>query len=185
MTFFTENDIWSFLKNELNIWEVGYVDSVTIRRAFQPSQNKTITDFLASIFQISNKRYGFQGSTDKFNTDLDQMEHFERYIYNKTLQISTQQLTEDTTVRTAGDAAESLASYLQSQAFIDRIVEQGIEILRITEVRHPHYETSSGQYRGDPSFDFVLSYTQEIMTVIDGITEVNGEVRAVESLPPP
>lgn len=173
MSFFTENDIWAILESELEVWAESYSEDVQIRRGFQPTQQRTPEGFFAFIFQTNNKRYGWQGSNDEYNSGDSVMEHSERYIINKFLQISTQAITKVDAVTTAGDVAESIAAYLQSQVFVERLLEQEIEILRITEVRHPHFVNDADRYEGDPSFDFVISYTQVTQTegvAVDNIT---------------
>lgn len=185
MSFFTENEIWELLKDELALWEATYPDSVIVKRAFQPTQQSTPTGFLAYVFQIHNKRYGWQSGSDKFNPTTDTIDHTERYIINKFLQISTQAITDPEALRTAGDVAESIAAWLGSQEVINRLKSQEVEIFRITDIRHPHFTNDLERYEGDPSFDFILSYTQEIVSITPPIDNINGEVINDGALPPP
>ena len=193
MSFLTENDVWKLIKAELAIWETGYPDSVVVKRGFEPTQQKTPVNFFAFIFQINNHRYGAQGHSDKFNPIDNQIDHTERYIINKTLQISTQAITDldaertsgDVAERTSGDVAESIAAHLGSQLVIQRLKTQGLGIFRITDVRHPHFDNDVDRYEADPSFDFVLSYTQEIESVGIAVDNINGVVTDTCSLPPP
>ncbi len=185
MSFFSENEIWQIINTEFALWEAIYPDSVNIRRSFQPTQQRTPEGFFAYLFQISNKRYGWQSGHDSYNAGNDNFDHIERYIINKTLQISTQAITDPSAERTSGDIAESLAAWFGSQAVVDRLKSQDIEILRITDIRHPHFDNDLGRYEGDPSFDFVLSYTQEIESTTAPVDNINGDVYNDASLPTP
>ena len=185
MIFFTENEIWKLLKDELALWEATYPDTVIVKRSFQPSQQSTPTGFIAYVFQINNKRYGWQSGNDKFNPNTDSIDHIERYIINKFLQISTQAITDPEAERTAGDVAESIAAWFGSQEVIARLKSNEVEIFRITDVRHPHFVNDLERYEGDPSFDFILSYTQEIESTTLPIDNINGQVINDGALPPP
>lgn len=183
--FFTENQIWEFLNTELNIWEQEYSESVTIKRSFQPTQQKVPTSFFAYLFQIHNRRFGWQGSEDIWDDETETMIHVDRYIYNKTIQLSTQTITSPKSQFTSGDVAESIAAYLMTPKVISSWKAQGMEIIRIIDVRHPHFVNDANRFEGDPSFDFVLSYTQEIESTGVAVDNVSGSVYNDSSLPLP
>lgn len=185
MSFFTENQIWKLLQDELALWEATYPDSVIVKRSFQPSQQSTPAGFVAYVFQINNKRYGWQSGSDKFNSGTNSIDHIERYIINKFLQISTQAITDPKALRTSGDVAESIAAWLGSQEVILRLKSQEVEIFRITTIRHPHFTNDLDRYEGDPSFDFILSYTQEIESITPPIDNIDGQLINDGALPPP
>jgi hypothetical protein len=173
------------LNAELQLWEGSYPATVAIKRAYQPTQQRTPAGLFAYVFQINNKRYGWQSSSDEYNETDKLMVHTEKYIIEKTLQISAQSITEIDAEYTAGDVAESLAAHINSSAIIERFELLKIGILRVTNVRHPHFINDRDRYEGDPSFDFVITYRQEIETTGTSVDNINGEVYSECSLPPP
>jgi hypothetical protein len=176
MAFLTENQIWKILDDELELWSLTFPAGVSIRRGFQPTQQNTPTGLIAYIFQIMNERFGFQGSSDAWNGGTGKMDHTERYTVNKTLQISTQALTGVDAEYTSGDVAESIAAWFNSQVVIERMNAQKIGVIRITQVRHPHFVNDQDQYEGDPSFDMMITYCQEVKTDGVAIDSISGDI---------
>lgn len=181
MAFFTEKQIWEFLNTQLAIWSSGLSESVIIRRAYQQTQVKTEPDFLVTLYPISNNRYGFQGNSDEFITGTG-MVHTERYAIRKTLQASVQKKNPNNTDTAPEDIAENLSSFLQSQAFITTLVAADLGIERVTDIRDPFFQDDSDQFEATPNFDFVLTYTQEITSIIPGVEVIEGEVKSVSGL---
>ena len=183
-TFFTENQIWALLDEEFNLWEASYSETVAIRRGFQPTQQSTPAGYFAYLFQIMNKKYGWQAGIDTWNSGTSTMDHVERYIINKTIQVSTQDITDPSSIgATSGDVAESIAAWLNSFPVINRLKSRGVEILRITDVRHPHFVNDFNNYDGNPNFDFIISYTQEVQSEGVAVDNVRGNLYNECSVP--
>lgn len=185
MTFFTENQIWRILDDEFEIWSENYPVEVAIRRGFQPTQQNTPTGLIAYIFQIMNERHGFQGSSDAWDSDLQAIAHTERYTVEKTLQISTQAITDPDNDYTSGDVAESIAAFFNSQAVIERLTAQKIGVIRITQIRHPHFVNDQDQYEGDPNFDMVITYCQEVQSEGVVVDNISGNIYNEDTVPVP
>ena len=186
MAFTTDNQLWEILIGLLDTWAseflIEFGQPVVVARSYQPQQFDVPEDLVLFISKIHSKRYGFQASKDKFNTLSGKMDHTERYILNETYQIDTQATSNpNQTVATirAGDVAESASVYLQSSGTIQAMLADGLEILRIENIRHNHFLNDFNRFEPAPSFDFTIAYTQEVITEEDPLFDINGNLFAI------
>ena len=99
-----------------------------------------------------------------------QMIHRETQIYETTIQVSTLAKPPpvtgalDVNEPTAADLANQAAAVMQSDATIVALRTLGIGILRITDVRTPHFRNDRDQFEAAPNFDFVLTHKQITVT---------------------
>lgn len=179
--FLTANNVWAILITSLDTWASGFNiqndTNITINRAYQPLQNSVDEPLAAYIFKINTKRYGFQGSSNVFNSGSDLLDHAEIYTIEETYQISSQAVnnTSVDAVR-AVDIAESISAYFQSVSTIQNFTDQRIGIFRITNIRQNHFVNDFNRYEPNPNFDFTITYTQQIITENTGLTVIDGEL---------
>lgn len=169
MAFFLDNQIWEILIAELNLWEsqffIDFGVNVNVARNFQPQQAFVPDGLALFISKIHSRRYGIQAHKDKYNSLSGMNEHTERYVMNDTYQIDTQAVSNpsqtSTTIRSA-DIAESSAAHFQSLDTLLRLKSEGLEIFRIADIKHPHFVNDFDRFEPAPSFDFIISYEQDI-----------------------
>ena len=171
MAFTTDNELWQILISELNLWAaqffIDFGATVTVARNFQPQQFDVPEGLVLFISKIHSIRYGTQSRSDTYDNISGLTDHIERYILNETFQIDTQATSNPnqtvSDIRSA-DVAENVAAYLNSLKTVNSLKSQGIEIFRIRNIRHGHFLNDFNRFESAPSFDFTLSYTQEILT---------------------
>lgn len=92
--------------------------------------------------------------------------HTEVQQYETTFQMSSLAVQDPSNAnqRTAADLLNYAAYALQNQDFIAAIEEEGVGILRITDVRNPYFMDDRDRFEASPSFDFVLTHKQIIVS---------------------
>lgn len=181
MAFLTANQIWNILIISLDTWVSDFNDAnstnIVVNRSFQPFQNSVDEPLAVYIFKINTKRYGFQGSSNVFNSGSGLLDHDEIYTLEETYQISSQAVsnTNVDAVR-AIDIVESVSAYFQSVSTIQDFTDQGIGIFRITNIRQNHFVNDFNRYEPNPNFDFSITYRQQITTQNTGVTVIEGEL---------
>lgn len=134
--------------------------NVTVKRANQPTQQGANSNPTVYFFPIGNKRYGFLGRSYNWDSGTSQMVHKEYQYMESTFQIQTlvKQYPTDPSLFTAYDLLYEVSSILQSDATIVTLNNAGVGILRISELRQPHFVDDHDNFAAIPSFDFTLTY---------------------------
>ena len=180
----TDNDIWRIIIREMDLWtaqfNADFNITVPVSRAFQPKQTNVSPDLVCHVFDIHTKRYGWQYIRDRYDSQRNEIVHIDGRIINTQYQVSAQDIssTDENAIR-AFDALEHMSAFLQTPDFIQRIGNDDLEIFRITEVRRPYFNNDLNRYESDPSFDFMLSYTQERESVTPQIDRIEPNINRV------
>lgn len=137
----------------------GFTTTI-VKQSNQPTQQGIPTSPTIYFFKIYNKRYGFLGRYDRWDTINSQFVHTERQYYETAFQVSALVLQNpsDLTIPTASDLVNEVASIMQSDATRDILNSSGIGILRITDITNPYFTDDRDNFEAIPSFDFVLTY---------------------------
>lgn len=121
--------------------------------------------------QIHARRYGHVKREDLPDPDVPtRMIHRETQIYETTIQVSSLAKPPpvtgvlDVNEPTAADLANQAAAVMQSDATIAALRALDIGVLRITDVRTPHFRNDRDQFEAAPNFDFVLTHKQITVT---------------------
>ena len=143
---------------------VAGIPGTPIAQAFQPTNQGVNTAPTAFIYKISDRRYGFTGTSDVWNPDTSTMDHVETQTYETTFQLSTlaTQYPQTPMQYTASDIANLCAAIIQSDLAIATFQAQGVGIERVTDVRNPYFNDDRGQNEANPSFDFTMTHHQII-----------------------
>lgn len=143
---------------------IAGISGTPIKQAFQPTTQGANSVPTAYIYKISDRRFGFLGRSDVWNTNTSQMVHTETQQYESTFQLSTlaTQNPATPTQYTASDICNLCASILQSSAAVATLEAQGVGIERVTDVRNPFFLDDREQFEASPSFDFTLTHKQII-----------------------
>lgn len=136
------------------------IPGTPIKQAFQPTAQGANTQPTAYIHKLFDKRYGFLGRSDVWNST--QMVHTETQQYETTFQLSVlaTQNPQTPSQYTASDICNLCASILQSSVSVASLQAQSVGIERITDVRNPYFLDDREQFEASPSFDFCLTHKQ-------------------------
>ena len=91
---------------------------VVVKQANQPTMQGIPTSPTIYFFKVANKRYGFLGCSDQWNSNTSQMDHSESQYYESTWQMQSLVLQDPTTPNqyTASDLINEVASIMQSDS---------------------------------------------------------------------
>jgi hypothetical protein len=110
------------------------------------------------------------GRYNKFN--ISSLDHHEVQYIEVTFQVSALVLQYPVTPNqyTASDLVNEVASIMQSDNTIFTLNDQGIGILRVTDVLNPYFVDDRDQFEASPSFDFTLVYKSDRISTVPIIT---------------
>lgn len=142
------------------------IPGTPIKQAFQPTAQGANTQPTAYFYKIGDKRIGYVGRTDVWDTVNSVMVHTETQQYETTFQISAlaQQSPTNPTQYTASDILNLIASILQSSVAVATLEANNVGILRITEVRNPYFLDDYERNEASPSMDVTFTHKQIIRT---------------------
>lgn len=152
--------------------DVG-LSEVQIAQSYQPTQQGVNTKPTAYLFKIGDKRYGYPAFQEIWDADSETMIHKTTQQYETTFQISALAIQNPKTpsAPTASDILNLIAYILQSSTIVAAFEAQDVGILRVTDVRNPYFQDDKGRNEASPSFDFVLTHKQIILSTSPVITE--------------
>ncbi len=165
--------------------------TIEIQQAFQPTLQGVPTGQRFFIYKVGDRRIGSPQRSNVWMTSADlalaadngaaitteandtigldgnQMVHQELQQYETTFQISALavQNPSDSNSETASDLINLAAYILQSDSAIDTFEAAGVGILRIGDVRNPYFMDDRQQNEASPSFDFILTHKQVIISL--------------------
>jgi len=177
----TDNEFWQILSGILTPLVTGIEPTITLVNGFQPNAQGAPLNPLVSFFIISTKRYGWQGSSDTYNELVDDFDHSENWIVERTIQVSAmvKQDPENLDQITAFDIVNALSALLQSDSVIRLLKAAKIGILRVTDIRETFINDESAQHTETPSFDFIVTYSNKAETKAPVVIELNATIQTV------
>ena len=158
----------------------GFINVAT-KQSNQPTQQGINTGPTVYFFKVGNKRYGFLGRADVWDSAHSTMVHTEAQYYETTFQIAALVLQFPITPNqyTASDLVNEVASIMQSDNTRAILNNSGIGILRVTNVSNPYFVDDRDQFEASPSFDFVLTHQQNRIGVNPVISSFNLNINRV------
>lgn len=143
----------------------GVAAPMPIKQNNQPSTRGRPSGPCVLFEKIMDRRYGSTQRTDAPDPDEEfGVLHVETQVLHTTFQINA--LAEpvgadgEPPVTTASDLVNLAAAAIQSDAAIAHLLAQGVGVFRVTDVRNPAFMNDQGQFERVPSFDFVLTHDQ-------------------------
>lgn len=156
------------------------ITNVTVQQSLQPTQQGVPSGPTAAVFKVADKRYGFlkrkdvwvpiqgapfsNGFSDGFPVNNPNspgyMGHEESQWMESTFQITclVPQITGATRQMAAADLADACANALQSDAGRAILREEGVGVLRVTDIRAPAFLDDRDRHEYAPNFDFTLTH---------------------------
>lgn len=107
--------------------------------------------------------------------------HTETTQYASTFQMSglSPQDPANPNQRTASDLLNYAAYAMQSSAMIQALEAQGVGILNVPEVRNPYFMDDRDRFEASPSFDFVLTHKQIIVSQTPVVQSIEVQILEV------
>jgi hypothetical protein len=136
----------------------GFPNTV-VQAANQPTQQGVPLIQTVFFFKLANKRYGFLGRYDLWDSVHSTMAHTESQYYETTFQVSAfvPQNPKTPNQITASDLVNEVASIMQADTTLATLNAAGVGILRITDITNPYFISDKDQFKASPSFDFTLT----------------------------
>lgn len=139
-----------------------------VKQAEQPVQQGTPTGPTIFMTLVDQHRYGTPQRTDEWDEQAEVMRHTESQWYESHFQLNalSTQNPKDAAQLTAGDLLNYAAYILQSDAGRQALREDGLGIERVTDVRNPKFQDDRDRFEASPSFDFVLTHKQIVVSEV-------------------
>ncbi len=122
--------------------------------------------------KVFERRIGSRKISSAWDEDLEAMVETETQAMESTYQFNAMvEITDpaDDMVITSGDVVKKTAAIMQSPSFQKEILAEGINVLRISEVRNMSVKNDREQFEYVPSFDITFTYAdifaQEIRAI--------------------
>ena len=157
------------------------IPGTPIRQSFQPTNQGVNTRPTAYMQKVGDRRIGFPKYGDVWDSINEIMVHQELQQYESTFQMSVlaTQNPLTPTAYTASDILNFIASILQSSTTVATLESQGVGIIRISDIRNPYFIDDRERNEASPSFDFVLTHKQIIMSTMPIINKTEYNISIV------
>lgn len=160
-----DNQLIALLISTITAQEMAAgIAGTPIAQAFQSTQEGVSTATTAYIYKVMDHRYGYPQKSDVWMTD--KIVHTESQIYETTFQISVlaPQNPASSSELTPSDILNQIAYILQSDSTIAALQAQGVGIERVMDIRNPFFVDDRDRHEASPSFDFVVTHKQIVVT---------------------
>jgi len=165
----TDNDlIRLFLPIINNGLLAGGFTGVKTQQSYQPTQQGVNTSPTLFFYKVGDYRYGFPSRKDVWDDIGNVMIHTETQQYETTFQVSALVIQDpnNTNSYTASDLLNYVAYIMQSQSTVEQLIQQNVNVLRVTSIRNPYFSDDMHRWEANPSFDFVLTHLQTITSTV-------------------
>jgi hypothetical protein len=148
----------------------GFPD-VIVQSLYEPTQQGINSGATIYYYKLPDERIGFVGRTDVYNEEVGNFTHTETQWYESTFQISCLfDQNPQSLSYTASDLVNLVASIMQSDIAVNTLNAAGVGILRVQRVENTPFVDDRDEYEYNPSFDFTLTYTRDIITTTPIVT---------------
>lgn len=137
-----------------------------IIQKYQPTQTGVPTAATIFLYKLFDDMIGQPAKQDIWNLDTEQFDHVETQQYASHFQmsaLSTQDPANQSQL-TASDILNYARYAVQSAVFVAAMEGNGVGIFDVSQVRNTYFEDERDQFEASPSFDFVLTHKQIIVT---------------------
>jgi len=175
------NEVWIIL---IGVIETGLADmsiNASVQQDYQPTQQGAPSSPFVALHNITNNRYGFNKNKTVYDSGADELNQTQGVIMQRTYQVSAYAIEDpsDDEAVTAYDIVEAVSSIMQSEKTQDTLLASGISIFRVTDIRSPFFTDDKDRNEAAPSFDFVISYSQETITVVNEVSTFEEDIHSV------
>jgi hypothetical protein len=176
-----EADMWKAL---IEILEIGLaangVTDIEVAQAYQPTKQGG-SERAVYLHKIMAPRVGHQGREYRYNIANDNFDTIEKYWQSVHIQALThvEQDTNDVNSLTNLDIAGLCAAILQTRNTRSQLLKAGISIENIKDIVIIPHQDDRGEFDTSPSFDFILLYPQELVSVEPKADPIEPDIRRV------
>lgn len=178
----TEADVWRAL--------IGVIRSgldaqgkaeVAIKQSFQPEKQGANTQDTVYLFKVTSKRVGHQGKRYDYNSSSNNFDGTENYWLEATYQLSAlvERNINDSSSTTAYDLVDLCGGILQTYDARKKLLESGIGMGLIGEIRNPYDLDDREQFDQGSSFDLTLTYNQTISSIVPIADPIDADIKRV------
>lgn len=152
-----------------------------VKQAYQPTPQGTVSGNVLYLAKILPGRYGHPGTKRIYNNATGVFDTSTVFIEVPTYQVtgSVDIDPSDISHRTVSDLVNMAANILQTLATRKTLLESGIGIERITQVRLLYFNNQEGRHEQEPSFDFTLNYTTELLSETPAVTATDVDIISI------
>lgn len=144
---------------------------------YQPTKQGK-QDNTVYFFVVSDRNVGSIERQSYWDSGTSKMVYTETQQKQTTLQINTlvKQDPNDLTI-TAKDLCTYVHMILESKKCLDILTSKDMGLLRVTDIRNTPFEDSDGNYSYNPSFDFVITHRQTVVSDVPIVGNINGNFK--------
>lgn len=137
-----------------------------VKQSNQPTQQGVPTKSTVFLTKLPDHRYGSLRREDKWDLDLLKMIHTETQQYESTFQIEALAIQNPKNINslTAADIVNRVAAILQSDYALTTFRQNELGVERILDIRNPYFQDDKQRNEAVPSFDFILTHKQVIIS---------------------
>lgn len=168
-----DSDVWTVL---IALLRTGMSDlgfpQVAVRQNYQPTQQGTPEGPALFLHKLSATRYGSPGHRHVYNVADANFDTTQSVWRTPSYQVSglAQQNPGAPDAPTASDIVEAAADVMQTPATRQTLLQSGIGILRIRDIRMLYFVNDKDRHEQEPSFDFTLSYRRVVASKTPAVT---------------
>lgn len=176
-------DVQTVIKAVLDAGLSAVGITAIVARAYNPTTQGAPLEPVVVFTKIASRRFGYQGQKYVLISPGAPItfDKTEVYYSRSTYQLSgfmTQEVLGAASLN-AFDVLDTCATILQSQEGRAIFAAVDIGVDRVTDIRTPHSLGDSDRFQMDVSFDFVLSYKNQLTSIIPGALVSEGIVERV------
>lgn len=142
---------------------------------YQPAQGGAPNGPSVLIHKMPDHRYGFPSNTSRWDSETSRMIKTTEQVIETTFQLSTLliQPADFSLGLSSNDLAEFVANILQSDSTAKTLLENDVQILRITDLGNRFFTDEKERQESAPYFDFTVIHkrttikTSEIIQGVD------------------
>ncbi len=161
---------------------------VVVLQGYQPTQEGVPSKPTVVFEKLSDHEYGWpMSSAYTLNSvappglALPDFSQEDQQWVESTFQVTALAIQNvfDLSIPTPSDIAHQLKLYLNSRHVIWNFRNDGVSIIRITDIRNPKFEDDRDLFEANPNFDVVCQHKRTLEFSVPGSNEVVGTVVGV------
>jgi hypothetical protein len=157
---------------------------VAVRQSFQPEQQGRASATTLYLTKIADRRHGSPAIRAVYDPEDGRIVRREIQVIESTFQITAliserKPRKNDQAEATAADLLKTAAAILQGEDFRAAIFKEGVQVLRVQEIRNPPFSNDRDRFEFSPSFDAVFTH-HDVFTARDpAIDRFDWEIKRV------
>jgi hypothetical protein len=183
-----DNDLIAIFSSHLEAAVALAGWDVVVLQGYQPTQEGVPSKPTVVFTKLTDHEYGWPMSSEYVLDSItppeqklpDFSQHDEQWV-ESTFQVTALAIQNvfDLSIPTPSDIAHQLKLYMNARQTIWKFRNDGVSILRVTDIRNPKFEDDRDLFEANPNFDVVCQHKRELVFKVPGSNEVVGDVIGV------